>query len=259
MRTGPGRPPRAWRVASAIACGTRSGIVELDGVDGEPPDRRGEVDLLEGLPPAERSRHLADDGEQRGRVGSGGVDADGEVGGPDRAGREAGGRPAGQLAVRLGHERGTALVTGRHDPDAGVGQRVEQAEEALTGDGEGDPRHRPRGAHRRGTGRRSAAPRDGPRDRPPERGPIAVSPESASASESESASASLGRPSSASTGRGVERRSVRCPRRSPGPAPPSPSAVGLGVDRRRGRCGVRPDVTRRPHGGDDLVGHAAQR
>ena len=40
--------------------------------------------------------------------------------------------------MRLGHERGPALVAGRDDPDAGLRQGVEQAEEALAGHGEGD-------------------------------------------------------------------------------------------------------------------------
>ena len=53
-----------------------------------------------------------------------------------RVARHAAG-PAGQLAVGLGHERRAALVTRRHDPDAGVTEGVEQAEERLAGHGEG--------------------------------------------------------------------------------------------------------------------------
>ena len=46
------------------------------------------------------------------------MDADRQVGGADGARPEAGGGPTGQLAVGLGHERGAALVAGRHDADA---------------------------------------------------------------------------------------------------------------------------------------------
>ena len=58
---------------------------------------------------------------------------------PDRAGPEARGRPAGQLPVRLGGERGGALVARRDDADPRRVQRVEHRQEALAGDGERDP------------------------------------------------------------------------------------------------------------------------
>ena len=79
---------------------------------------------------------LADDREHRCRVLQRGVDPDRQVGRPDRARPEAGRRSAGQLSVGLGHERGRALVPGRDDADPGVAERLEDAEEALAGDGE---------------------------------------------------------------------------------------------------------------------------
>ena len=51
--------------------------------------------------------------------------------------REACRRSSGQLSVGLRHERGPALVTRRHDPDARVPEGVQQAEERLARHGEG--------------------------------------------------------------------------------------------------------------------------
>ena len=67
------------------------------------------------------------------------MDPDGQVGGPYGARPEADGRTAGQLAMGLRHERGRTLVAGRHDPDPGTLEGVEQAQEGLTGNGEGVP------------------------------------------------------------------------------------------------------------------------
>ena len=74
---------------------------------------------------------------------------------PDGARAEAGRRPAGQLAVGLGHERGAALVARGDDADAGVAEALEQAEEALAGHREGVADAGARGARRRRAGRRS--------------------------------------------------------------------------------------------------------
>ena len=46
---GPGRPPSAWRIASAIVVGDLGGGVRLGGPLGEPAERRDLVDLLERL------------------------------------------------------------------------------------------------------------------------------------------------------------------------------------------------------------------
>ena len=115
---GPGRPPSAWRIASAIAPATSSAASRLGGPLGEAAERRDLVDLLERLAAADGALDLADDHEHRRRILARRVDADGEVGRADRARPEADRRPSGQLAVGLGHERGRALVAGRDDADA---------------------------------------------------------------------------------------------------------------------------------------------
>lgn len=68
-----------------------------------------------------------------------GVDADRHVRGADGPCSDDHGRPARQLAVRLGHERRAALVAGTHHADAFVDERLEERQEALTGDREGKP------------------------------------------------------------------------------------------------------------------------
>ena len=57
-------------------------------------------------------------------------------GAADGARPEADRRPPGQLPVRLGHERGAALVARGDDPDPGALERVEQAQERFAGDRE---------------------------------------------------------------------------------------------------------------------------
>ncbi len=123
---------------------------------GEAADRRDLVDLLEGLAALERALDLADQREHRAGILAGGVDPDGQVGAADGAGAEAGSGAARQLPVRLGHERGTALVAGRHDPDPRVGERVEEAEERLA-------RHGERVPHAGGAQAVGDEPADGPR------------------------------------------------------------------------------------------------
>ena len=98
---------------------------------GEPAERGDLVDLLERLAAQEAPLDLTDEREHRGRVLPGRVDADGEVGAPDGPRPEARRRSAGQLPVRLGHERRAALVARRDDADPGVLERVEHAEERL--------------------------------------------------------------------------------------------------------------------------------
>ena len=65
------------------------------------------------------------------------MDADPEVGATDRTGAERHRGPAGQLAMRLGHERGRAFVACRDDADPGALEGIEQAEERLARDREG--------------------------------------------------------------------------------------------------------------------------
>jgi hypothetical protein len=95
----------------------------------EATDRRDLVDLLKRLVTAVGPLDLADEREHRGRVLAGRMDPDREVRGAHAPGAEAGGGPARELAVRLGHERSATFVAGGHDADARVTERVEQAEE----------------------------------------------------------------------------------------------------------------------------------
>ena len=133
--------PAAERLADRLGHGAGDLVdrARLDGPLGEAAEGRHLVDLLERLAAADRALDLADDREHRGRILSGGVDPDGEVGRADRARPEAHRRPPGQLAVRLGHERRGAFVAGRDDADAGPFERVEEAEEGLAGHREGVP------------------------------------------------------------------------------------------------------------------------
>ena len=111
----------------------------LDGPLGEAAERPDLVDLLERLAPAEVALDLPDEDEHRARVLASGVDADRQVRAADRSRRETGGRSTGQLSVRLRHEGRAALVTSRHDPDAGVAQGIQQPQERLAGHREGIP------------------------------------------------------------------------------------------------------------------------
>ena len=116
---------------------TSSGRGRLGRPLGEAADGRHLVDLLERLVAEVVALDLADDGEHRGGILAGRVDADGQVAGADGARGQARRGATGQLPVGLGHERGRALVARGDDPDAGVAERVEQPEERLAGDGEG--------------------------------------------------------------------------------------------------------------------------
>ncbi len=59
-RTGPGRPPSAWRTASAIVSRDLVGGVRFGGPLGQPAERRDLVDLLERLAPEQGALDLAD-------------------------------------------------------------------------------------------------------------------------------------------------------------------------------------------------------
>ena len=124
--TGPGRPPSAWRVASAIASAIspadRGSAAHL----ARPPSvATWSISWNASRPLTDRSTWPTSD-EHRGRILAGGVDPDAEVRATDGARRQAGRRPAGQLSVCLGHERGRALVARRDDPDPGALERIEQ-------------------------------------------------------------------------------------------------------------------------------------
>ena len=96
------------------------------------------VDLLERLAAHHLAADLPDQEDQRGRVLERGVDAAGGVRGAGAAGDHADPRPAGELAVCVGHVRGTDLVAARDEADRRVVERVEHCQVALAGDAEGD-------------------------------------------------------------------------------------------------------------------------
>ena len=64
------------------------------------------------------------------------MDPDAKVRPTDRPRPETDRRPAGQLTMRLRHERGGAFVTSGDDADPGTLEGVEQTEERLAGDRE---------------------------------------------------------------------------------------------------------------------------
>ena len=96
------------------------------------------VDLLERLPPHHVAADLADQEDQRRRVLEGGVDAAGGVRRAGAAGDHADARPAGELAVGVGHVRGADLVAAGDEADRRVVERVEHGQVALAGHAEGD-------------------------------------------------------------------------------------------------------------------------
>ena len=91
------------------------------------------VDFLERLAVALVARHLADEQDHRRRVLECRVHADRGVGRARAARHEAHARPAGELALRLGHVARAALVTAgdEADPVAMLVEAVEHGQEAL--------------------------------------------------------------------------------------------------------------------------------
>ncbi len=102
----------------------------------EAAERGDLVDLLEGFAPEQRTLDLAAHRKHGGGVLAGRVDPDGHVGSAHGSRPETHGRPACQLAVGFGHERGGAFVTGRDHPDARTFEGIEQPQERLARDGE---------------------------------------------------------------------------------------------------------------------------
>ena len=76
------------------------------------------VDLLERLAVALLARHLADEEDHRRAVLEGRVQPDARIRRARPAGDEADARAAGQLALRLGHERRAALLAAGDEADA---------------------------------------------------------------------------------------------------------------------------------------------
>ncbi len=96
------------------------------------------VDLLERLPAHHVAADLADQEDQRRRVLEGGVDAAGGVRRAGAARDHADARPAGELAVGVGHVRRADLVTAGDEADRRVVERVEHRQVALARHAEGD-------------------------------------------------------------------------------------------------------------------------
>ena len=248
-------------------------VVDLARPLGEPPDGVDEVDLLERLASPDRAVDLADEHEHRRRVRGRRVDADGEVGRADGARPEARRRPAGELPVGLGRERGAALVARGHDPDPGRLERVQDRQEALARHGERDPDagRAQRGGDQLRDRRRRRRLRGGPRRRSARDGvgssaSSAASARRSSASRSSSAarrgSSCLGVPSSASRARrprvagGLDRRSRphrrrARPRRLIGRAARRRRRLGLG----RAASSAHRRSPRPPVGDLGLIGH----
>jgi len=96
------------------------------------------VDFLEGLAVALVGSDLADEQDHRRRILEGGVQADAGIGRAGAARHEADAGPAGQLALRLGHEGGAALLPAGHEADAlaVLMEAVEDREITLAGNAE---------------------------------------------------------------------------------------------------------------------------
>ena len=96
----------------------------------EPIDRA-VVELLERLALAHVAPDLADEQDQRGGVLLGNVDAGGRIGGARPAGDEADAGPPGELADRLRHHGGAALLAADRHLDRAVEHGVERRDVAL--------------------------------------------------------------------------------------------------------------------------------
>jgi len=96
------------------------------------------VDFLEGLSITEVGSDLTDEEDHRGRILNCGVDADAGIRGPRAAGDHRDARPAGELAVGLGHVRRAAFMAADHEPDpiANIVHCVQHGKEALARDAE---------------------------------------------------------------------------------------------------------------------------
>ena len=129
------RPPGHCGVeGTAHVLGDALGVVDLGHPLRHLAVHAAVVHLLERLAVHHPAAHLADDEDERGRVLERDVDPGRRVRRPRPAGDHAHPGPAGELAVRLGHHRRSALLAAHHGGDAGeVVQPVEHREKALAG------------------------------------------------------------------------------------------------------------------------------
>ena len=114
----------------------RGGVLDLDDPLRRLAEQARVVELLERLAAAVSPRHLPDEQDEGRRVLEGGEDADRGLRGARSARHEADAGSARELAVGLGHVRGTRFVAGDDEPDRCVAQRVENREIALAGNAE---------------------------------------------------------------------------------------------------------------------------
>ena len=118
--------------------GDALGVVDLDDRFRHAAEELSEVHFLKGVPAPCRARDLAGEQHERGGVLLCDMDAGTRVGGAGSARDEDDAGTSGQLAIRLRHHGGGALLAGNHGLDGRVPQGVEHAEIALSGNAE-DP------------------------------------------------------------------------------------------------------------------------
>jgi hypothetical protein len=120
--------------------GNARAVVDAVGPLGERREHRAEVDLLEGLAPAEVGAHVADEKDHRRRILERGVHPDRGVRCARAARREADAGTIGELAVRFGHVGRARLVAAGDEPQAiaHLVEPVEDRQEAFPGHGEGE-------------------------------------------------------------------------------------------------------------------------
>ena len=129
--TGPGLPGARGRERPREVLGDAVGAVDLRDPLRHRPEHVPEVDLLERLALDLVGGHLADQQNERRRVLKRGVHADRGVRRARAARDDGDARPAGELAVGVGHVRGAGLVTARDQADRRLVEAVEHGEEAL--------------------------------------------------------------------------------------------------------------------------------
>ena len=96
------------------------------------------VDLLEGVGPDHRLRHLPGDGDQRDRVELGVGDRRQEIGRARTGGAEAHGRAPGRAGDPLGDEPRALLVTGEDVTDRAGAERIIEGQARPSGDAGND-------------------------------------------------------------------------------------------------------------------------
>ena len=132
-RAGPAGGRHLERLVDEL--GDAFGHVDLRHPLCERGEHASEIDLLKGFAVDLVARHLADQDDHRRRILKRRVDADRGVARARPARHQQHPRLAGELAVGLGHERGTAFLAARHEADFGrVVEPVEHFEIAFPGD-----------------------------------------------------------------------------------------------------------------------------